>query len=628
MREKIKILFLAANPSTTTRLNLGTELRQIEEKLAQASKAESFELLINAPTGTDDLRRLLLTHKPDIVHFSGHGGPEQKIILEDSQGREVATDTKSLVDAFRPFKDDVRLVLLNACMTNSQATALGKVIDYTIGIEGLVADEAAITFAGAFYLALVSGRSVEEAYASAKAEIMLRGLPRSGGFKFLVREGVDPSMHFPPVLEQRDHQESPLAIALRKLVDGDASPDEIRSIRKAVLDGNLILEQADEAVEGEVTFLEPLAASTSTKTLRGEVHPNTYHALQERLFPQPRGIGPPLPGLIMVGRENALAEIKKLLSPGPTKTNAVDGNLVVLRGWPGVGKTTLAGAVGRDPEVLSAFPDGVLWTSLDREPVLMSKIAEWGRALGTDEMLRSPTIDEAVAKLATMLKQRRMLLIVDDVWEPEHALPFITAAASSKCSVLVTTRLPQVASKLTADPKRIYVLPVLTEADSLTLLRYLAGDVVERYPEECRELVNALGNLPLALHVVGRLLKTEARSGFNVVELIKKIREDASLLAERVPLDRAEETVIPTVGSLFKSSTDELDEFTRECFAFLAPFAPRPATFDSEALKAIWQVDDPTPIIRKLVGHGLLEPVGERFQMHELLLMHARSLLA
>ena len=540
MKEKIKILFLTANPSTTTRLNLDTELRQIREKLAQESKADLFKLLIKAPTDTDDLHRLLLTHKPDIVHFSGHGSREQKIILRGSQGHEMVADTESLVDAFQPSRDDVRLVLLNACMSHSQATALGKVIDYTIGIEGLVTDEAAITFAGAFYLALVSGRSVEEAYASAKAELMLQGLPRSRGFKFLVREGVDPSMQFPPVLEQIALQESPLAIALLKLVDGDASPDEIRSIRKAVLDGNLILEQADEAAEGEVTFLESLAASASTKTLRGEVHPNTYHALQERLFPQPRGIGPPLPGLIMVGRENALAEIKKLLSPGPTKTSAVDGNLVVLRGWPGVGKTTLAGAVGRDPEVLSAFPDGVLWTSLDREPVLMSKIAEWGRALGTDEMLRSPTIDEAVAKLATMLKQRRMLLIVDDVWKPEHALPFIKAAAGSKCSILVTTRLTQVARNLTADPKRIYVLPVLTETDSLTLLRYLAGDVVERYPEECRELVNALDNLPLALHVIGRLLKTEARSEDKVVELIRKIREDASILAEPAPLDRAE----------------------------------------------------------------------------------------
>jgi hypothetical protein len=81
--------------------------------------------------------------------------------------------------------------------------------------------------------------------------------------------------------------------------------------------------------------------------------------------------------------------------------------------------------------------------------------------------------------------------------------------------------------------------------------------------------------------------------------------------------------------SLLHRSTDRLDEHTRECFAYLGAFAPKPATFDLAAMKAVWQVADPRPIVRELVDFGLLEPVGSaRFQMHALLVRHAQSLLS
>ncbi len=72
-----------------------------------------------------------------------------------------------------------------------------------------------------------------------------------------------------------------------------------------------------------------------------------------------------------------------------------------------------------------------------------------------------------------------------------------------------------------------------------------------------------------------------------------------------------------------------LDEHTRDCYAFLGAFAPKPATFDLEAMQAVWDVGAPKPIAKKLINYGLLEPVGGgRFQMHALLVAHARSLLS
>jgi hypothetical protein len=117
--------------------------------------------------------------------------------------------------------------------------------------------------------------------------------------------------------------------------------------------------------------------------------------------------------------------------------------------------------------------------------------------------------------------------------------------------------------------------------------------------------------------------------GWGVTELLKDLREGARLIEAKAPADMMdyESETIPTVAALLKKSTDRLDDQTRDCFAYLGPFAPKPATFDLNAMKAVWMVEDPRPISRTLVERGLLEPVGSRFQMHALLVAHARSLL-
>jgi len=57
-------------------------------------------------------------------------------------------------------------------------------------------------------------------------------------------------------------------------------------------------------------------------------------------------------------------------------------------------------------------------------------------------------------------------------------------------------------------------------------------------------------------------------------------------------------------------------------------FIPKPATFDLGAMAALWEINDPRPTVRTLVNRGLLEPLtGGRFQMHALLVLHAKSLL-
>jgi NB-ARC domain-containing protein len=350
-----------------------------------------------------------------------------------------------------------------------------------------------------------------------------------------------------------------------------------------------------------------------------------FEKLRERLFPTPHGIPPPFPDLIFIGREEAVGDVKKLLG----LESAAAGKLrrVIVRGWPGVGKTTLVSVLSRDPDVAREFPDGVLWASLDQKPMLISTLAGWGRALGRDDLLRVPTVEEVARQLGLVLQNRRMLLIVDDVWEAAHGALFLQAQGAN-CGVLFTTRLPEVAQDLAQTEREIYYLDVLSEDDALKLMRILASDVVERYPAESRALVGDLERLPLALHVAARLLRIELRQGWGVTELLKDIREGAAIIKAQAPPDRLRDGTIPTVTALLQKSTSLLDEHTRDCFALLGVFAPRPATFDMEAMKSVWQVENPKPIARELVRRGLLEPASfGRFQMHALLVAHAKSLL-
>jgi hypothetical protein len=127
------------------------------------------------------------------------------------------------------------------------------------------------------------------------------------------------------------------------------------------------------------------------------------------------------------------------------------------------------------------------------------------------------------------------------------------------------------------------------------------------------------------------MLNVEASYGFGVIDLIKELREGAAILEAKAPADRtdlANETT-PTIVVLLQRSTDRLDVQTRDCYAYLGVFAPKPATFDLAAMKAVWQVEEPEQIVRMLVDRGLLEFVKEigRYQMHALLVAHAKSLL-
>jgi hypothetical protein len=335
---------------------------------------------------------------------------------------------------------------------------------------------------------------------------------------------------------------------------------------------------------------------------------------------------PPLPDLrTFIGREEAVIEIVARLRASLEQ----DWNRkTVMRGWPGVGKTTLAIVVAHHPEVTRLFPDGIFWTSLGDNPDLMSEFTIWGYMLDIGGF---KTINDAQDRLSAIFERKRALLIVDDVYEIEHGSLF-GSLGGPYCATLFTTRFPLVAEGLTDNPGRdIYLPEQLADDDALVLLRELCPEAVERYPEDAQALVTDLEGLPLAIQVAGRTLQVEQGSGFYMPDLLADLRNTTRIISEQSPDDRpgvAQEIHFP-VGALLMKSIDRLSAEIRLYFASLGAFAPKPASFEREAMKVVWQLSDPEAVIQQLVGRGLLEyeHTSKRYHMHALLTRFARHLL-
>jgi hypothetical protein len=213
-----KILILAANPMGTARIAFDEEIRAIDDKIRAAEYREQLELVLHLAVRLDDLSGLLLRHQPDIVHFSGHGAgsaashqardgavadrdliPEGRdrdgsIVLVGADGTPEPVPSEALGGLFGARKDNVRLVVLNACYSESQAEVIVKHIDCAIGMSAPVGDTAAIGFAAEFYQALAYGQSVQAAYELGVVRLMRKGVADVLGLARLhTREGIDAS---------------------------------------------------------------------------------------------------------------------------------------------------------------------------------------------------------------------------------------------------------------------------------------------------------------------------------------------------------------------------------------------------------------------------------------------------
>lgn len=190
--EKIKVLFVAANPQDQEKLRLDEESRDVTRRIQMARYGRSVEVISIWAVRPEDLMEALSEHEPHVVHFSGHGSDRDEIVFLDKAGNTKLVSKAAITATIGTTADHVRLIVFNTCYSRNQAEAVTAHIDVAIGMRTAIGDEAARVFAAAFYSAIGYGYSVERAFDKARAEVMLQGIPEEDTPELFAREGVDP----------------------------------------------------------------------------------------------------------------------------------------------------------------------------------------------------------------------------------------------------------------------------------------------------------------------------------------------------------------------------------------------------------------------------------------------------
>jgi hypothetical protein len=190
--EKIRVLFVAANPRDQEQLRLDEEVRDVSHRIRLARFRDSVELHSIWAVRPGDLMDALNEHEPHIVHFSGHGSEEDEIVFLDQAGNTKRVTQEAITATIATTAEHVRLVVFNTCHSRSQAEAVTRHIEAAIGMRTSIGDEAARIFASHFYGAIGSGYSVQRAFAKATAALMLEDVGDEETPELFTGEGVDP----------------------------------------------------------------------------------------------------------------------------------------------------------------------------------------------------------------------------------------------------------------------------------------------------------------------------------------------------------------------------------------------------------------------------------------------------
>lgn len=187
----MKILFLAANTTDeSSQRRLDLEFREIDDNIDLSDHRDSIRIVPKWAVRKRDLQKSLNRTKPDIVHFTGSG--DDNIVVSDDDGSALTLTTQALTQLFRTHKRNMKLVFLNACLSNEQADAIKEEIGCVVFMRSSFAHSDAIKFASAFYAALGYGESLQNAFDQGIVELNLADSEDHDKPLLLHRPEIDP----------------------------------------------------------------------------------------------------------------------------------------------------------------------------------------------------------------------------------------------------------------------------------------------------------------------------------------------------------------------------------------------------------------------------------------------------
>ena len=325
-------------------------------------------------------------------------------------------------------------------------------------------------------------------------------------------------------------------------------------------------------------------------------------------------------------REEVLAVLKqKLLAEGATPGSTGKSSAVGVQGMGGIGKTVLASALAHDSEVRQAFPDGIYWVTVGQKPSLLDLQNQLLRQLtGSKETLA--TQQEAKDALREALEGRSALVVLDDVWTIDHADAFSVTALPAR--LIITTRNNEVLVGLGAEE---HSMEVLSPSDALKMLaEWVDQKSPDTLPVEAAEVAKECGYLPLALAMIGAMIRSKPSSGPASASLAWK---DALTRLRRADLGALKKAFPnypwPDLLQAIEVSVEGLESADRERYLDMAVF-PEDVPIPEGPLRILWNTDeiDTRDCMARFVVRSLVKWAtdGSSLILHDLLrdLIHKR----
>jgi len=330
------------------------------------------------------------------------------------------------------------------------------------------------------------------------------------------------------------------------------------------------------------------------------------------------GGGTPLPSKIpnelpialvegFVGRDLAVGHMTKAIARPPESTSGALARLVVVTGMPAVGKSALALRVA--VRQAGDFPDGQVYrnlrgaTATDTDKYVASILDSFG--------LTPHTIPESrLAQYATALRDKRMLLFLDNAGDPALVEALIAPSPDSVTIVTSINAMTTIARSITVNVEKLGV------EDSMLILNQSIGTQrSSAEPEPCVEVVGLCAGLPLAVRVTAARLAADPR------RLLADEANELRMACQRPSLISFTLDNL-NLAAAFALSVDALNPKEARLFRLLGllpgPEMPQPfvEALDRDGLGGLR--------LAHLIGLHLVErPMAGRVGLHDLLRIYA-----
>lgn len=280
-----------------------------------------------------------------------------------------------------------------------------------------------------------------------------------------------------------------------------------------------------------------------------------------------------------------------------------------VHGMGGVGKSVLVRALLAECDVRRAYPDGIYWITIGKNPRLESRQEQLGVALGDSPANYKNDAQGNRSPLAQMLENRTCLIVLDDVWERASVEAF--DALGENCRLLYTTRNGEIALSLGVAQHR---LTPMSETEALALLYEWTQSDHPQLPD----VADRLGNLPLGLKLAGARIG----HGMSVESWLEQFTRIEQIKLGRRSTDPQENLLVSLELSVNELSADDLPLYhALGLFPEGVGISQRMVTLAWQAFDASLTDFDCGEFLSDLVNLALLESAQTEatFQLHTLL---------